>query len=100
MQYILLVQFYNFFTIKEPFSKENLSWICHNTMQQLILSITENCNMRCRYCTYHDKYNENYICNEMTYETAEKAIELFLKNSIKNEEVFISFYGGEPLTRK
>lgn len=90
----------NFFTIKEPFSKENLSWICHNTMQQLILSITENCNMRCKYCTYHDKYSENYICNEMTCETAEKAIELFLKNSIKNEEIFISFYGGEPLTRK
>lgn len=88
------------FIIRAPFSEKNMEWICNNTLQQLILSVTENCNMRCKYCTYHNKYDSEYKFGNMSIETAHKAIDIFLQKSIKNDEVFISFYGGEPLLRK
>lgn len=65
--------------------------------KQLVLSITENCNMRCEYCGYHDKYQHNYNPHTMSKETIERSIKQFMNHSTKSEEVFISFYGGEPL---
>lgn len=54
--------------------------------------------MRCKYCIYHEGnggYRE-FGKNNMTFEVAKLAIDQFLTNS-KKEQLYISFYGGEPL---
>jgi sulfatase maturation enzyme AslB (radical SAM superfamily) len=56
----------------------------------LILVITRNCNLNCSYC------NVKKVKENMSLETAKKAINLFLgKNS--GSDARIRFFGGEPL---
>ena len=72
---------------------------------QLILSITEDCNFRCRYCVYSDNYayTRNHSDNYMDFSTAKKAIDYYfglLKEGDRYNPLrkpTISFYGGEPL---
>lgn len=72
---------------------------CEQNVQRLILQVTQNCNFKCRYCTYAgaDFYDRTHTNNSMTWETARKAIDFFKKHSICSNELEISFYGGEPL---
>lgn len=67
--------------------------------EQLILNITERCNLRCRYCTYSGLYahHRRHGTKDMPPEVAHKAIDHFLANL--GEEPCLSFYGGEPLLR-
>lgn len=65
---------------------------------QLTLELTEVCNMRCKYCIYHDGqggYRE-FGKKMMDFEVAKLAIDDFIKNS-NNDLVHVTFYGGEPL---
>ncbi len=65
---------------------------------QIMLELTEECNMRCKYCIYHTGnggYRE-FGKNVMTFDIAKRALDQFLPNSRK-DELFVSFYGGEPL---
>lgn len=74
---------------------------------QLILVLTEKCNMRCEYCVYCEKYPKEmgYSSAEMEYETAKKGIDLYF--ALHREKVacgfkkgpMINFYGGEPLLK-
>lgn len=70
-----------------------------NRLQQLILQVTQQCNLRCGYCAYSGIYEGNRIHSgkRMNFETAKKAIDFFFDHSIENPEVAIGFYGGEPL---
>lgn len=71
---------------------------------QLILVLTENCNLRCKYCVYSDMYPEqvNYSQQKMTFDVAKKAIDHFKdlyearKDHGLKKKPIISFYGGEP----
>lgn len=65
--------------------------------QQLILEVTEKCNLRCRYCIYGDetKNFRTFSTRDMTFETAKKAMDYAL--SIADDKMTLSFYGGEPL---
>lgn len=74
----------------------NYSWKIENEQMALILGLTEECNMMCKYCAYHDYNNRNSI---MTKEVIEKALDYFLKKSKFSDEIGISFYGGEPLLK-
>lgn len=60
---------------------------------QLTLELTEKCNMRCKYCIYHEGnggYRE-FGKNNMTFEVAKLAIDQFLTNSKKkNSYIFLS----------
>jgi len=77
--------------------------ICRN--RDLVLDITEECNFRCKYCAFSGIYERNRTHNpkRMEFNTAEKAIDLFLKNilnkkrKLKINTISIGFYGGEPL---
>lgn len=80
-----------------PIVDQSNRWKIENRQKHLILSLTEKCNMRCDYCGYRNKYNKDYIQTVMSNETMKKAIQQFFSHSIMSEEVFISFYGGEPL---
>lgn len=65
--------------------------------QQLILSVTDNCNFMCEYCVYHDTKLSSTTKNFMDFETAKMAIDDYIMHSKNCEKRCIAFYGGEPL---
>lgn len=83
--------------IVSPLTFQSNKWKIENRQKHLVLSLTENCNLRCDYCGYRDKYTDDFAPMNMSKEIIRKAIKQFFKHSIKSEDVFISFYGGEPL---
>ena len=65
---------------------------------QLILQVTQNCNLRCKYCVYSGSYvNRTHSNKRMSFETAKKAIDFYYKHNRNKEDAVIGFYGGEPL---
>lgn len=76
-----------------------------NGFKQLILEITNACNMRCRYCIYSEYYPQTrtHGSEMMSLETAQKAVDYFFDNyeiayrRNPTKHPMISFYGGEPL---
>lgn len=73
---------------------------------ELILIVTENCNLKCSYCAYASgayQYNRKPTDRTMSYEQATRAIDWF-KESVSTriarnprKSYGLSFYGGEPL---
>jgi uncharacterized protein len=59
-------------------------------VKTLNLYLTKKCNLNCNYC-FVDKNNE-----ELDFETA-KAVLNFMVHEWNNEELKVSFFGGEPL---
>lgn len=73
--------------------------------RHLSLEVTEECNLRCKYCCYSEEYKSQryHGKNNMTWDIAKKAIDWYFK-SYKKAKTFnpnltpvIGFYGGEPL---
>ncbi len=72
---------------------------------QLILIVTHECNIRCKYCAYSGEYDNNrqHANVNMNFETAKKAILMYFGyvRKIKTRKPLfvpdVSFYGGEPL---
>lgn len=75
-------------------------WARHE-VSQLILQVTQSCNLSCIYCPYANNtdntYSRSHTGKMMSFETAKKAIDFVCENSDNAEDIFISFYGGEPL---
>ncbi len=80
-------------------------YILKNGLLQMILCVTEDCNLRCKYCVYSDnyEYTRSHSEEKMDFKTAKKAIDYYFK-LIKEGLKFnplrrpgIGFYGGEPL---
>ncbi len=72
----------------------------HN-MSSITLELTEQCNLRCRYCVYSDT-NEDYRTfgeQDMSFDTAKKAIDFLMAHSPKGKQLYLGLYGGEPLLR-
>ncbi len=73
--------------------------------RHLILEVTQQCNLRCKYCVYSDHYpfNRTYSDAKMDIDTARAAVDLFMQNHAKVRQrnpsagPIIGFYGGEPL---
>lgn len=84
--------------ILEDFVKPNVRNVISSERQQLILEVTESCNMRCKYCYYNENGGgyRTFGSKFMTFEIAKAAIDEFLKTT-ERDDVSISFYGGEPL---
>lgn len=76
-----------------------------NGFRQLVLMITEECNIRCKYCVYSGNYSNTREHNNssMSVDTAKKAVKQYLLSfkDVKYKNPFltpsIGFYGGEPL---
>jgi len=68
-------------------------------IQHLTLQVTQQCNLRCEYCTYSGIYSGHRMHSNlnMSFETAKKAIDFLLERSNELAEVILAFYGGEPL---
>lgn len=77
----------------------NIETTLERRMQKITLQLTQNCNFRCSYCHYtsNDGSQRKHSNKKMSLEMAKDAI-LFLKDhSMDSPEVYIGFYGGEPL---
>ena len=67
-------------------------------MQQIILQLTQNCNLRCKYCVYSGSYhNRTHTNKRMNWETAKEAIDFYYAHSHMTDMARIGLYGGEPL---
>lgn len=81
------------------------NYYLENGFQQLTLQVTDQCNLRCKYCIYSDYYPESasYGDNFMKFETALKGIDIYMSYFEKIFEInskrspIFAFYGGEPL---
>lgn len=71
----------------------------NSNITQLTLNVSEQCNLRCKYCTYSGsyRYQRKHGKALMNWDTAQTAIEFFRKRCKQDEPPAISFYGGEPL---
>lgn len=76
----------------------NLEDILNNCMKIMTLQVTQNCNLRCKYCVYSGSYSNRVHSNKrMSYDTARKAIDFLYAHSSMTAAVSLGFYGGEPL---
>lgn len=86
--------------IKHP-DLDELNYYLDNKCNQLILQVTQSCNLVCYYCAYANKsggeLQRDHSNKMMTWETAKAGIDFFYEHSKENTDVTISFYGGEPL---
>jgi len=80
-------------------NSENIEKILNTSLEQLTLNITEECNLRCRYCIYSGKfpYFRTHSTKKMNLDIAKKAILYFLERTDKDKPPVIGYYGGEPL---
>lgn len=75
-----------------------LPFYLSNKLSKLTLQITQKCNLQCKYCVYSGKYkNRSHTNKSMPLNIAIKAIDFFIEHSIGSPEIFVSFYGGEPI---
>lgn len=63
-------------------------------MYRISYEMTNQCNMNCSYC-YLDHYKE-----PLSPSIALKAIDVFENENVVNDELFVSYIGGEPLLYK
>ncbi len=68
-------------------------------LQHLVLTVTEACNLRCRYCLHGADLDwiRGHGHRSMSRETAFRAVSYFLDRCDPRQKPVISFYGGEPL---
>jgi len=68
-------------------------------LEHLVISITERCNLRCKYCAFSGKYsyNRTHTKKDISFSIAKQAIDFYLKRC--KEIPTIGFYGGEPLLK-
>lgn len=83
--------------IEHPDS-DYVEYLLDRRLSQLILQVTQQCNLRCSYCVYGGLYtNRTHTDNVMTEDLAKESIDFFLQHSFDTEHLVVSFYGGEPL---
>lgn len=84
----------------EHYHTSDLAYQVKNRMNELVLQVTQACNLSCSYCPFANKtenvYQRNHSGKKMDWETAKKSIDLFEECSTEIDEVSITFYGGEP----
>lgn len=83
--------------IEHPFT-EILPRLLEESVQGITLQVTQQCNLRCKYCVYSGEYeSRGHSQKRMSFETAKKGVEFLMKRSSAQDTVNIGFYGGEPL---
>ena len=77
------------------FMKFNLA--CN--VAQITIQVTQNCLLRCKYCTYSGNYDNNrtHSNKSMSLDMMKKCIDFLMSRSKNVKELYVSFYGGEAL---
>ena len=71
---------------------ENLHLLAEHYMGNLILQVTQQCNLRCKYCVYGGGYENRTHAHEfMTWDLAQKSLDYFLEHSGQMEELTVGF---------
>lgn len=80
---------------------EKLEYYINNALDQVVLELTERCNLRCGYCIYGTQYEQKREHGEidMSEDIARGAIEYLKEHGDPNKNVALTFYGGEPLLK-
>ncbi|MCI0471104.1 MAG: radical SAM protein, partial [Candidatus Aminicenantes bacterium] len=70
-------------------------------LKQIIFESTQDCTLRCRYCTYGGSYlhQRKNTAKYLSFDTARKTIDYIggIISTRSKKELIIGFYGGEPL---
>lgn len=79
--------------MKITMGNELKEWL-NGRAREFTFGVTENCNLKCKYCYFLNKNNKNV----MSFDIAKKAIDYFLNEPNKFDEdgVIFEFMGGEP----
>lgn len=80
-----------------PFDTQTLHHSAGNHAANMILEITNDCNMNCAYCHWGGNSFINKKSQVMSYKTAKEAVDWLLEHSSKSKQLSVSFFGGEPL---
>ncbi len=85
--------------IMYPLDEQSLRNLYDEDVRSLCLGVTEQCNLRCSYCSFSGTYEFHRAHNStfMEFEVARRGIDFLRQHSILCDYVSISFYGGEPL---
>ena len=88
----------NTIEMKLPMEEERFFSLYDGSLADLILNVTDQCNMRCQYCSFSGSYfyERKHQDNWMSFEMAKKVVDFFRTHSRKSEKAYYSFYGGEP----
>lgn len=83
----------------EHMMTDQLENILEHELSRICLQVTQNCNLRCKYCVFSGSYvNRVHNNKRMDWDTAKKALDLLYEhNGESDQDVLIGFYGGEPL---
>jgi uncharacterized protein len=82
----------------EHSDSEMLKFHLSRKIQMLTLQVTQNCNLRCKYCVYSGNYNNrSHRKVNMSFDTAKRGIDYLIEHSVDSKQVALGFYGGEPL---
>lgn len=70
-------------------------------LQKVTLQLTQDCNFRCKYCHYtmNDGSQRVHSNKNMSFDMIKKGILFLREHSVDSPEVYIGFYGGEPLLK-
>jgi uncharacterized protein len=73
----------------------------HSLKSQVIVNITEQCNLRCKYCKFSGtyKYARTHSNRNIQKEVLKQIPEFISKYFDPEAEFTLGFYGGEPLLR-
>lgn len=81
---------------------EHIKKIHSHGLQQLLLELTRDCNLKCCYCNVSGKYApKNPPALHMSPDLCIKAVDFFLDKASTSQvqAPAVSFYGGEPLLK-
>lgn len=86
---------------KKMLIPENFESLINNGLRQIVIELTEKCNLRCGYCIYNEgcSDNRNFGTKDMSDDIALKAVDYAITHSNESDELAITFYGGEPLIK-
>lgn len=66
--------------------------------EQIVIELTEACNLRCGYCIYNEHHpnHRGFSGRNISFDTARMGIDYILRG-YKRDTFALTFYGGEPL---
>ncbi len=80
--------------------REQYARAIESSLQQVVLGVTESCNLRCTYCIYSGSYENvrTHSSARMTWDVARRGLDLLFDHcSDSPMPPGVTFYGGEPL---
>src|SRR5262245_36247884 len=68
----------------------------HRPLEELRVSVTDRCNLRCRYCMPLDEYQWLARPEILSFEEIERLVRIFASAGVRE----VRLTGGEPLLRR